>query len=408
MEATSAIGAVLAGSARGGWGGSKIFVVAQLVLTMVLLVGSGLLLKSFSELRSVDAGFEPEGIVTFQLELPMVTKYPSQEQREQFFQELRRRLRTLPGVASVANASSVPMGDRGMSSTFWVEGRPEPDAGDRPVADVRLVSPGYFSTMGIPLLRGRAPQPSDVAGQPRVVIINRTLADRFFSEEEAVGAPLQVDGAFPATIVGVVGDVRMAGLAEEARPTIYYAADQLAYNFMTVIVRTVGAPPSLLAGVRAEVVQMDPELPLHNIRTADELLARNMRSDAFTARLLGTFALLALALAAVGTYGVMASAVDRRRRELGIRIALGARPFDTFGAVVREGGSMVLAGVGIGLVLSAALSGTVSSGLYNVGPLDPETYLITATFLAAVGLATVAITALRAAGADPIEPLRND
>jgi putative ABC transport system permease protein len=406
VDLTTALKEAGSGNIR-GWGASRYFVVVQIVMTMVLLVGSGLLLRSFSELRNVDAGFQPDGLLTFQLELPMVTRYPSQDERERFFAELLERVDGLRGVRSVATSTSVPMGDGGMASTFWIDGRPEPPAADRPTADVRLVSPSYFATMGIPLLRGRGPQETDVSGQPRIVAINRTMANRFFPGSNPVGESLQVDGIYAATIVGVVGDVRIAGLAQEPRPTIYYAAAQTAYNFMTVVVRTDGAGPGLAKRVRAQVAEMDPELPVHNIRGADELLADNVRSEAFTARLLSVFALLALTLAGVGTYGVMRSAVERRRRELGIRLALGARPSDAFGIVVRDGGTMVLTGVAIGLVLAAALSGAVSTVLYSVSPLDPVAYLASAAFLSVVGLTTVSATALSAARTNPNEPLRN-
>jgi putative ABC transport system permease protein len=262
--------------------------------------------------------------------------------------------------------------------------------------------------MSIPLLQGRGIRSTDDPSVPRVILVNRAMADRFFSDEDPLGVEIEVDGVSSARIVGVVGDVRMAGLATEPRPTMYFAADQVTYNFMTVVVRTASSPRSVLPAIRSEISDMDPELPLHNVRTADELLSGNVRSDAFTARFLTGFALLALALAAVGTYGVMASAVDRRRRELGIRMALGARPQDVFGMILREGGRIVLFGVGVGLVAAVLLSGAVSAVLYNISPLDPGAYVVTATTLVVVGLSTVALSAQRAARTDPIEPLRAD
>lgn len=408
VDLTSALKEGGVDAAGAGWGGSRAFVVAQLVLTMVLLVGSGLLLKSFSTLRGVDPGFEPGGLVTFQVELPMVTKYPTQEGRERFFAELRRRLGALPGVESVANASSVPMGEGGFSSAFWIDGRSEPDPADRPIADLRLVSSEYFETMRIPLLRGRAHDGREVDDGPREVVVNRTLAERFFPNDEPVGALLRLDNMPAASIIGVAGDVRLGGLAEDPRPTIYYAADQLGYNFMTMVVRTSGRPERTIPAIRDEVAFMDAELPLHNVRTANDLLDANVRSDHFTSRLLSLFAALALVLAGVGTYGVMASAVGRRRRELGIRAALGARPKDAFWSVVRDGGRLVLSGIAIGAVLAASTSKTLEGALYAVDPLDPWTYALTAVFLALVGFATVAGTAFRAATADPAETLRTE
>ncbi|MEQ8329375.1 MAG: ABC transporter permease [Longimicrobiales bacterium] len=396
------------GSGRRGWGTARVFVVTELALAMVLLVGSGLLIRSFAALRSVDPGFESAGLLTFQLELPMVTKYPLQEERSLFFQELRTRLGALPGVESAATASALPMGDRGGSSTFWVEGLPDPDPTNRPVADLRLTSPEYFGTMGIPVLRGRGIEAGDAPDQPRVGVVSKTLADRVFGSDDPIGATLQIDDRFDVLVVGVAGDVRMAGLAEEPRPAIYVPADQVTYNFMNVVVRTHGSPGALVASVRAELAAMDHELPLHNIREADALLARNVGREAFTSRLVTGFALLALVLAAVGTYGVMAGAVERRRRELGIRLALGAEPRDAFAMVTVEGSKLVGVGLGLGLVAAALLSGVMESLLYGIHPLDFGAYAATALLLGAVGITAVAITAARAARTDPVEPLRTE
>lgn len=405
-DLTTALKEAGAGSGRGGWGTARAFVVVQLALATVLLVGSALLIRSFNALRGVDPGFDHEGLLTFQLELPMVTKYPTQEERSLFFEEMRGRLRQLPGVTSVATVSAVPMGERGHSSTFWIEGRPEPDPENRPVADLRSVSPGYFGTMGIAVLRGRSIEATDRPDVPRVAVVSETLADRFFAGEDPIGAELQIDGGWPARVVGVVGDVRMAGLASEPRPAIYYAADQITYNFMTVVVRTVRDPGEMVPVIREAVAAMDPELPLHDPRRADELLARNVGREAFTFRLVTGFGLLALVLAAVGTYGVMASAVENRRRELGIRLALGAAPVQAFALVTREGGLIVLVGLGAGLVVAALLSRVVEALLFAVTPLDPLAYVATAVVLGVVALGTVMGTARRAARTDPVEPLR--
>jgi putative ABC transport system permease protein len=396
------------GAVSSGWGATRAFVVGQLALTMVLLVGAGLLARSYSALRTVDPGFRPEGILTVQLELPMATTYPSQEDRTRFFTELRGSVSALPGVEGVANASTVPMGERGYSSTFWIEGRPEPAPEDRPAADVRLVSAGYFRTMGTSLIRGRELRETDGPEAPRVVVVNRTLAERFWPGADPIGAELKVDGARPGRIVGVVSDVRMAGLGVEPRATIYYRADQLAYNFMTLIVRTGGSPRELLPAIRELIHAMDSDLPVHNARTGPELLDRNVGSEAFTTRLLSGFALLALLLAVVGTYGVMATAVHRRRREIGVRLALGARPADVFALVLREGGWLVGVGVGIGLVTALIASRWAAALLFEVGPTDPTVYIGTSAVLLAAGLATVAGTARRAAHIDPVEPLRTD
>lgn len=407
-DLTRALKESSAGGGRSGWGATRVFIVAQLALAVVLMVGSGLLIRSFATLRSVEPGFRPEGLLTLQLELPMVTKYPSQEERGAFFRELRTRLGALPGVESVGNALAVPMGERGQSSTFWITGRPEPDSDDRPAADVHAVSPEYLGTMGIPVLRGRGIEAEDSGDAPTVLLVSKALADRLFPGDEPVGAEVEVDGMRRGRVVGVVGDVRTHGLASPPRPAIYYAADQIAYNFMTVVLRTRGEPRALLPAVRAQLRTMDPELPLHNVRTVEELLGRDTGREAFTARLLTAFALLALLIAAVGTYGVMATAVARRRREIGIRLALGAEPSDAFRMITAEGALLVGSGLGLGLIVAVALSGTVRSMLFEVGAVDPWAYVGTAGVLAAAGLGTVALVAARAARTDPVEPLRTE
>jgi putative ABC transport system permease protein len=390
----------------GGWSVMRGFIVTQLALAMLLLTGSGLLIRSFTTLRSVDPGFKAEGLLTLQMELPMVTKYPQQEERSLFFSELRTRIGQIPGVMAVANADAVPMGDHSNLMTFSVQGRPEGDPSRLPEASVRFVSPEYFTTMGIPLLRGRGIETTDGPDAPGIITINETLSASFFGDEDPIGYLFDVPGAGAATVVGVVGDVRTGGLAAVIRPEIYFAADQIPYNFMTTIVRTRGEARSVLPAVRAEVAALDPEIPLHNVRTVDELLARNVGREAFTARLLTGFAALALLLAAVGTYGVMASAVDRRKKELGIRVALGARPIDGFLMVTKEGLTLIGSGVTIGLTLAVVASGALKSILYQVSPLDLRVYALTAAVLASVALGTVMLTAARAAKADPVEPLK--
>jgi putative ABC transport system permease protein len=407
-DLTRALKEAGAGSTRSGWGTARGFIVTQLALAMVLMVGSGLLIRSFTALRAVDPGFEPGGLLTLQMELPMVTKYPSQDERERFFEELRTRLGQLPGVTSAANAWSVPMGERGSSSTFWIEGRPEPSPENRPAADMQAVSPEYFRTMGIPVLRGRGVERTDARDAPRVLLVNQTMVDRYFSEQDPIGAEIQVDGVYPARVVGVVGDVLSAGLATEPRPAIYYAADQLGYNFMTVVIRTQGAPRQVLPAVREQVAALDPELPLHNVRTMDELLERNVGGQEFTVRLLSGFALLALVLAAVGTYGVMASALERRKRELGIRLALGAEPKDAFRLIVTQGAKLIGAGIGLGLVAAGLLSKAAETLLFGVSRLDPWAYAVTALVLGAVAMSAVTLTGARAARTDPVEPLKAD
>ncbi len=387
---------------------TRSFVAIQLALALTLLAGSGLLIRSFMAVTTVDPGFRTPGLLTLQVELPMVTAYPTQEERSRFFRELRAELAGLPAVTSVATGSTIPLDADGRSSTFWIDGRPEPDVENRPSANVLFVSPEYLETLDIPLLQGRPLLASDDAESPMAVVINRSLARRFWPDESPLGARLQVDAVRDATVVGVVGDVHFDGPTEVPLPTIYYAADQVTYNFMTVAIRTAGRARPVLPLVEEAMRARDPDLPLHNVTTMDELHGRSVRVETFLSRLLATLAVLGLVIAAVGTWGVMAASLARQRRELAVRSALGAAPGRVFWTVVRDGGGVVLAGLGLGLVVALGLARPFQPLLFETAYYDPMSYGVAAAVLAGVAMLTIVVNAQRAAGTDPAATLRSD
>ncbi len=385
---------------------SQSLVVAEIALSLVLLVGAGLLIRSFDRLLGVDPGFSTEGVLTMQLELPMVTKYPDQEQRNAFFDQLRDRVLALPGVMAATTVGSPPLSaERGRRSEFSIEGMPELDQGTRPAGDLRLVGPAFFETMGIPVSAGRPFNSSDVRGGRRVAVVNETMAETFWSDSDPIGGRVDLDW-FQADIVGVVGDVRQSGLESEVGPTIYLAQWQYTFNFTTLVVRTSGDPVALIPPVRAEIRAMDPEQPVYNVRTMDQLVAGSTSERRFNALLLASFAGLAFLLSAIGIYGVVSYTFSQRRNELGIRMALGATPADALRLVLRDGGRLTSIGLGLGVVIALGLTRFMRSLLFDVGTADPLTYLLAAVALLVVGVAASGIPAVRAVRTDPVESLR--
>jgi putative ABC transport system permease protein len=385
---------------------SQGLVVAEIALSLVLLVGAGLLIRSFDRLLAVDPGFSTEGLVTMQLELPMVTKYPEQHQRNAFFDELRDRVLALPGVVAATTVGSPPLSsERGWSSEFGIEGRPELDQGTRPAADLRLVGPAFFETMGIPLSTGRPFNSSDVRGGERVAVVNQAMAETFWPGADPIGGRLDVDW-FQADIVGVAGDVRLRGLEADVRPTIYLAQWQYTFNFTTLVVRTSGDPSGLIQPVRAEIRAMDPEQPVYNVRTMQQLIAGSTSERRFNLNLLTAFAGLAFVLSAIGIYGVVSYTFSQRRTEVGIRMALGATPADALRLVLGDGGKLTLIGLGVGVLVAAVLTQFMRSLLYDIGAMDPLTYALAALALLAVGVAASGVPAVRAVRTDPVESLR--
>jgi predicted permease len=378
---------------------------AETALSLALLVGAGLLLRSFIQVRSVELGFDAEGVRQFSLTLPG-TRYDDRRAIA-FFDALRERLAGIPGVVAVGMASGSPLGSSHVSRQIGIVGEPEPLPGEEPLWLVTWSSPGYTRTLGIPLLRGRDLSPADRENAPKVALISKITADRFFPGKDPVGQRFYFAQAGPMwTIVGVVGDVRSLDVIRAAEPEVYLPYAQWSRPSMTVMVRTGRDVPGLVGAIRRGVSALDPNLAIYNIQTLDEAVASSTSSERFYLLLLGLFAGLAMILATVGVYGVVAYVVSGRRREIGIRIALGAKQSDVVRMITAEGMRPVFMGVLVGLGGALAGARALTSLLYEVDPWDPWTFAGgTALLVAAAALACV-LPARSASHTSPTEAMR--
>jgi predicted permease len=397
-----------------GSAGAKLrdlLVVVELSLAIVLLVGAGLLLQSFVYLRSTKPGFNPHGVLTCQA-LLSGTKYSTAQQKAQFFTDLDSKLASLPGVVAVGGINYLPMSDGGASAEIRVEGRPNPPGSPAPSADIRVVTAGYFSAMGIPLRAGRSFSPDDTARAPLVVVISQTLRDRLWPGQDPLGKRIQLGPPNPRapwiTVLGVVGDVRAHGLASEPSPQAYVHMLQSAPSGMSMVVRSATPPAQLAAAIRRDVHAIDPDLPVSNVTTLEERLAGSIARERLLTALLGIFALVALMLGVVGVYGVISYSVAQRTREIGIRMALGARREAVLKQIVGHAMSLALAGVLVGLAGAAALSRFMASVIHGISATDPLTFAGIAALMVAAALLASYLPARRAAQANPAIALRID
>ena len=388
-----------------------VLVVGEVALTVALLVGAGLLIRSFASVRAVDPGYRPEGVLTLRMDLS-TAKYSGQPERlRTFYYDVLERVESLPGVQSAGFVSFLPLTNRGGSRGLRIEGRPAPDPGNRPDANYRLVTPDYFRTMGIPVRRGRGIEDTDRSDAPPVVVINETMARQYWPGEDPIGRRI---GGFTGnawfTIVGIAGDVRGMGLEAPVRAQLYLPVDQdLNFSFFSprnLAIRASGDPMALAGVVQEEVWQVDPNQPIKEVR----LLGAFIDDEVFQRRtqtlLLGAFAVLALIVASVGIYGVLSYAVSYLTREIGIRMALGAQRGSVLGMILGQG--MLLVGIGcvVGIVLAYALGGVMSSMLFGVEATDPVTFVSVPALLVVVALVASLIPARRATRVDPIVALR--
>jgi putative ABC transport system permease protein len=400
------------GSQRGGGArGHRLrqaLVLSELTLTLVLLVGAGLLVRSFSELLAVDPGFETNQMLTFQLELPMGTKYPEQWQRTALFDELLDRIERHPDIRAATMVSAPPLGEGGFTTTFSVVGETD-DAAASPPATIQLVAPDYFRTLGIPLIAGRGFTERDDREAPRVAIVNETAARRWPDGRTIGGRFVPSIRFLPgAEVVGIVRDARSGGLDAAVPPILYLPSDQVGFNFMTVIVRTASAPRAVLPAIRATVRELDPEQPIYNVRTLNELVSRSVAERRFQMLLLAGFSAIALSLALVGVYGVMSYTVSQRTREIGVRMALGAEPRDVSRSVVRESMMLALIATAIGVPLALLSGRLLTASLFGISSTDPWTYATTVVILASTAALSAYVPARRAAAVDPAVALRAD
>jgi putative ABC transport system permease protein len=373
----------------------------------VLLAGSSLLIQSFYRLMSVDTGFQTTHLLTFQISLPG-TKYDEQG-RASFFAQLLDKIRTLPGVLSASADVTPPFTGVGAGTDFAIVGEPPLPPGEAHGANVRVIERDYFATMRIPLLSGRAFSEREFAQQSNVVIINKALADKYFSGKNPIGEKLIIDMKdenLPDEIVGVVGDVHLTDLAAAPYPIAYWPYPEIRYPFMTVLVRTAMPPLSLVGPIRKVLGELDKEQPMAKIATMDELVGDSVARSRFTTLLLSCFAGLALVLACIGIYGVMAYSVAQRVNEIGIRMALGAQQADVLRIVLGQGIRLTAIGVAIGVVAALALGRLMTTLLYGVSASDPLTFFGVAVLLASVAVLACYIPARRATRVDPVIALR--
>jgi putative ABC transport system permease protein len=380
----------------------NLLVVGQVALSLLLLIGAGLLLRSFGRLLGIDPGFDAHNVLTMNVSLSTV-KYAKPEQEIAFFDEMLRRVSVLPGVRNAAISAALPLSWKRITPVL-PEGQPNLPLAQRPFVDIEAISPQWFQTMRVALRGGREFTAGDNAEAPKVVIVNETFARRFWPNENPVGKHVIVGrGPFQAEVIGVTADVKNQGLAQDTQAQLYLAFPQLPWGDMNLMVRTMGPPRSITSAVRAQISAMDPDQPIAAIQTVDELVDSSLAQPRFIVLLLGIFSATAIALSVIGIYGVLAYWVAQRRYELGIRLALGAQRADILRIVVRHGFMLTIAGVGIGLIAAVLLTRLMSSMLYKVGTLDLTTFAVAP--LVFIGISTLA-SYLPARGATRVDPVR--
>ncbi len=426
--ARASLTAMLKDSARGSSGSRASrrvrsgLVVGELALAMMLLVGAGLLVRSFSRLVSVNPGFHPERVLTFGISAPP-SKYADRHSLRTLTSDILAHMRGIPGVSSAAIVAGLPLGGFTMRTSVHITGTPKERPAERKRTYVTIVSPDYFRTMGIPLIAGRDFSAHDGSGAPIVSLIDETLAKRYFPGRSAVGQRIEVgwsqDTASAAggdtttvtmggEVIGVVGDVRRFNLATAADAETYIAIDQPTLNTFSVVVRTSGPPNAVETQIRGAMRAVDPDLPIDHLRQLRELVSLSVSRPRFYMALIASFAIIALVLAAVGIYGVISYTVSQRSRELGIRIALGASGANVMAHVLRPGIALAAGGVAIGIVASLAVTRLIASLLFGVTPADPLTFAGVSAVLLGVAVLACVIPARRASRADPLVAMRSE
>jgi putative ABC transport system permease protein len=413
LSASRGIHSAIKDSSRGSSGGATrhrlrtALVMGQLALATMLLIGAGLLVRSLIQLQRIDLGYNTASTLTFEIGLPG-TRYSSADAQDAFFNQMYSRLGGLPGVVAVGGWGNLPLLG-GSSSSLAIEGRPI-EGGKLPEVGYQVVSDDVFRAMQIPLKRGRTFGPSDIETAPDVVVVSEGLAKQFWPNADPIGARIRLgpDPSVPwATIVGIVGDVRN-GVSGQPRATAYVPSRQDHWGGAAIVIRTAGDPMSLLPAVRREIKALDPALPVVEPRTIEDVQAAGLADRRLPMQLMMAFAALALVLAAVGVYGVMAYSVAARTREIGVRVALGAQPKRVFAMVLRQGLGAAVAGLVLGLIGAAALGRSLTKLLYGVAPTDVLTFVAVAVMLVAVSVAACLIPARRAVRVDPLQALRSD
>ncbi len=380
--------------------------VAQVAVALLLLVGSGLLLKSFSRVLQVSPGFNKANLLTMEYRIPR-NKYPEPRQQWAFHQAVVERVRVLPGVRSVAVIMALPFSGNGGSANFVLLDRPAPEPGKEPRAQINRAHPETFRTLGIPLLRGRGITEQDHAQAPLVVVINQHMARQFWPNDDPIGKQAKfLPGGEIATVVGVAGDIKQFSLEDQSIAQIWTSYAQNPHIFATLVVRTAGDAMSMADAVRSAVWSVDKDQPVWKVRSMESLLVRAVGQRRFVVQLLGAYSVVALLLAAIGIYGVIAYTFSLRTHEIGVRMALGAQAGDVLGLVLRQGLRLTLLGVAAGLLAAVGLTRWMETMLFGVKATDPLTYSGVGVLLTAVSLVACWLPARRATKVDPMVALR--
>jgi putative ABC transport system permease protein len=384
----------------------RALVIAEVAIAMVLLAGSGLLIRSFVRMATLDPGFDPDGVLTLRIALP-ARKYAEQT-RVPFYSQLLERAAAIPGVQSAAIGGGLPLIGTGARVGTWFEGRSAPPPGGRPSIPIASVSSGYFETLGIPLRRGRAFIDADGESTARVVIVNQAFADQFFPGQDPLGKNITFGAGDLHQIVAIAGNVRQQGLRAESAPTMYVPYHQFPETEIFLILRSSLARAPLSTAATSVIRAMDPDIPPYDVATMRDRLAEALSTQRANMMLMGLFAALALLLAAIGIFGVIAYMVNRRSLEIGIRMALGAQHNDVLRMVMGHGMILTLAGIAIGLGGALAATRALRTLLFEISPSDPWTLAAAAVLFAGVAAAACYIPARRAVRVDPMTTLRHD
>jgi putative ABC transport system permease protein len=387
----------------------QVFVTAQLAVAVMVMIGSGLLVRSFDRLVSANTGFDPRNLLTARITLPG-SSYPEDAKIQAFYERLIARVKALPGVKAVTGNVFAPFTGPGASTDFEIVGRPVAE-GVRPVTDVRVVTAGYFSTLRIPIVEGRDFSPEEQAQKRGVVIINQTLARRHFPGRSPIGEKIVINMRQPSTpseVIGVAGDIRHETLDSTGREMVYWPHSELPIGMMTILVRTEQDPLQLAPSLQREVWALDRDLPVSEPRTMEQLMAGTVARARFATLLFALFAALALVLAALGIYAVVSYKVALETRDIGVRMALGAGRGRVLGDVLANGGRVAAAGIGLGLVAAFVLTRLLSSQLYEVSATDPLTFVSVPALLMLIALLSAVPAARRAARVEPMAALREE
>lgn len=385
-----------------GW-----LVVTELALALILLLGAGLLVRSFRQLTAIDLGFNRENVLMARINLPR-SVYRTEPQTIAFQQQLIERVKALPGVESTATINHTPLTGFGIVVFTGIEGQPPPDREKDPPIGVGTVTPDYFRTLQIPLISGRTYDERDRADAPKVAIVNQAFAQRYFPAGDVLGKRIAFgcEDSYCTTIVGVVGNVKQESITADVMPEIFVPFEQMPMNAMTLFVRTKGNPMDFAGALRSEVFAIDKNQPVFSVKTLDQRVVETIATSRSLMLLFSGFALLALVLACVGIYGIISYAVSQRTREIGIRMALGARAVDVLRLVLKNGMTLVLAGIVIGVAGALALTRFLATLLFGVTPTDTLTFVVVSLVLVTVALIACLIPARRATKVDPLEALR--